>query len=87
VRGHGAHYVVNLLPELVTGLRRGDWHGDDDPVRPAQAERGNGRAHRGAGGDPVVDHERGAIGHRDARPPRTEPLDAPVELELIVEVS
>ncbi len=65
-RSIGVDRQTTSLPsccELRTNREGGDWHGDDCSCRTPLPQRGDGRAHGGAGRQAVVDQDHGLSGH------------------------
>src|SRR5256885_1633279 len=62
-------HVVDLGAQLVGGLRRADRHRDYETLRLVAADRSHGRRGGRAGGEPVVDDDRGTPAHRHRRQP------------------
>lgn len=63
-----AHGIVGIDPQVVEGIGRCDWYGEDAHVRTTVANGPQSRAHGRPGCNTVVDHDRGSSGDRDGRP-------------------
>ena len=77
------HHAVRLARQRAQRVGRGDGHGQHHRLRPVGADGLDGRAHRAAGGDAVVDEQHGAAPQHRRRPAAAEQRHARLHLAAL----